>query len=98
MFLPLFTDTMCIRIEAEDSKNTTFGSSSGAVNRQTGRYEASSSLDSDAFSKNAIRSEPAIHQSSIVSDLEAFTIDRFDEVQIFVPAYLTENNVSNREC
>jgi hypothetical protein len=65
--------------------------------RLTGN-DGSSSLDSDAFPKNAIRSDPTIHQSPVVSDLEASTIDRFDEVQIFIPAYLAEDNVSKCEC
>jgi hypothetical protein len=65
-------------------------SQSVGISRQSG-------LDANAFAKNTIRSYPSVDQSPIVTDLIAWTTDRLDEVQIFVPAYLAKHDVSDRE-
>lgn len=57
--------------------------------------ELRSCLDSNAFSKNAIRSDLAIDQSPIVSDLETHSIDRLDDVQIFVAVDFAQHDVSD---
>ena len=49
----------------------------------------------DAFATNSIRAHPPIHQTSIVPDLKTWAADRFDEVQVFDPAHLTQHNVSD---
>jgi hypothetical protein len=56
-----------------------------------------SALDPDAFPKDPIRPDPSVHQSAIVSDLEPFAIDCFDEVQIFIPTHLAKHDVSDGE-
>jgi hypothetical protein len=57
--------------------------------------ELRSRIDSNAFSKYAIRSDPSIDQSPIVSDLETHTIDRLDDVQIFVAVDFAQHDVSD---
>jgi hypothetical protein len=52
-------------------------------------------FDPNAFSKDSIRSNPAIHQAPVISDLEAPTIDRFDEVEVLISAHFTQHNVSD---
>jgi len=62
-----------------------------------GLAESRSRVDSNTFSQNANRSDPTIHQSSVVSDLEARTVDGFDYVRIFVAVHLAQHDVSDRE-
>jgi hypothetical protein len=54
-------------------------------------------FDPNAFSKDSIMPDPSVHQSSVISDLETGTIDRFEDVQVFIPAYLTKHDVSYRK-
>jgi hypothetical protein len=57
-----------------------------------------SGLDANAFSKNTIRSDPAVDSTAIVADLESFAADGLYEVKIFSTSYLAEHDVSDREC
>ena len=56
-----------------------------------------SRLDERAFSKNAIRSDPAIDSTAIIADLESLTPDGLHDVKVFSTPHLAEHDVSNRE-
>jgi hypothetical protein len=56
-----------------------------------------SRLDANAFSKNAVRTNPAVDSTAIVADLKPFAIDGLHEVQIFSTPHSTEHDVPGRE-
>jgi hypothetical protein len=72
-------------------------------NREITRFGADSGcnsafpLDTNAFSKDATRSDPSVYSTAIVADLEPFAVDRLHNVQIFNTMHLAEHNVSDRE-
>jgi hypothetical protein len=59
--------------------------------------ESCSCLNANAFSKNAVRTNPAVDSAAIVADLESLATDGLDKVQIFITPYPTEHDVSDRE-
>jgi hypothetical protein len=55
----------------------------------------SKSLDSDALSVNAVRTDPTVDVAPIVPDLEAVTLPGFNQVDVLKPLYLAQNNVTD---
>jgi len=52
-------------------------------------------LDTNAFSKDAIRPDPSVDSPAIVADLKSLAADRLHDVQIFSTMHLAEHDVSN---
>jgi hypothetical protein len=46
------------------------------------------------FAENRISANPTVYQSAIIADLKPFTLNRFDEMQIFVSIHFTQNNIA----
>jgi len=52
-------------------------------------------LDTNAFSKDAIRPDPSVYSTAIIADLEPFAVDGLHNVQIFSTMHLAEHDVSD---
>ena len=44
-------------------------------------------FDANALPENAVRADPSVHQTPIVSELEARTNNRLDEMQVLISAH-----------
>lgn len=52
-------------------------------------------LDSHALSIDAAGGDPAVDAPTVVADLKAIALNRFDEVQVFATIDFAEHNVSD---
>jgi hypothetical protein len=52
-------------------------------------------LDTNAFSKDAIRPDPPVDFTAIIADLKSLAADGLHNVQIFSPMHLVEHDVSD---
>src|SRR5215471_6088507 len=64
-------------------------------NRLQTHFEQPSVADAHAFPKDRVGGNPTIYAPLIVPDLKPLSLNRFDQVKIFVALYLAQNDVSH---
>src|SRR5215510_6519264 len=63
-------------------------------NRLQPHFEQPSIVNAHAFPEDRVGGDPAIYTPLIVPDLKPLSLNRFDQVKIFVAFYFAEHNVS----
>jgi len=64
-------------------------------NRLLTHFEQPSVVNAHAFPEDRVGGDPAIYAPLIVPDLKSLSLNRFDQVKIFVALYLAQNDISH---
>ena len=56
-----------------------------------------SRFDSNTAAKDGITGDPTVDSASVVSDLKSWTLNRLDQMEVFVAVHFAQDNVANRQ-